>query len=211
MPDAACLTCNALAPILGESGYLGYPSLDPGPPEQDLGEGFEDMPSFEKLFGAFASLHLVSSDLTHYRAFLARHQGHEMYLSLDDEDPESLPEVFVAEREGTAPDSRPDAQEVPAGHVRGHVVYGCAQCDTSLRTPEADTLLVFEPVLLGAEAATAASQLLSSPGIESGWTHGLCGVLDPFGELFYGENTLHAFLDEHLEHGIEAHFEPSNR
>ena len=210
MPDAACLTCNELAPILGESGYLGYPTLDQGPAPQDLGEGFEDLPSFGEFYRAFASLHLVSSDLTRYRDFLTKHRGHKMYLSLDDEDVATLPDVFVADREGTAVSKRPDSGTSGApGHVQGHVVYTCAECDDSRRTPEADSLLPFEPVMLDAAAAGAASRLLSSPEIEGGWTHGLCGVLDPFGELFYGEQDLRAFLDEHLEHGIEAVFEPA--
>ena len=208
MPDAACLTCQRLAPILGDAGFLGYPSIEEGTVRGKQAAEYAGMPTFGALYRVLASVGLVTSDLTHYHAFLEEHRGHKMYLSLDPDNEDDVPSVFSwdPERDRTVPDRVTLQSTLPAGHANGHVGYQCVSCADAQRTSPRDRLLVFQPYRLEAGTARVVADALSAPELEGPWAYGLTGAIDTFSDFLC---TLPAFLRAHGDHGIEVAFERS--
>jgi hypothetical protein len=78
----ACLQCSALAPPLGDSGFLGFPSLAAEAP------GDETMPTFGFLYAGLEAISLLPYNVVRFRDWLGEHSGHRITTlwDLDDSD-----------------------------------------------------------------------------------------------------------------------------
>ncbi len=193
--NTACVTCREVAPLLGDSGFLGYPSTEHGPhSHEDLGE----IPGFGYFHVGLEGIHLVTAEVSAYMAFLKAHQGHQIHLSLGNGDePEGFEEALAAADYSALVAAQ---ESVPPGFSRATMTYACDECGEELVSPE-DTLRTVARAVVPPAAALEAAKWLSAAEMEGDWCHGLMGALDPFGEFMMG---LGAFLNAHAAHGIRA-------
>jgi hypothetical protein len=184
-----CIKCRAMAPNVGDGGYLGAPVLEP---RAKVG-GDEPMPSFGFFYEALEGIGIRPYDLVVLREFLIAHKGHKLQISEGNDIPSE--DVHATVKAQSAEKKR----RVKSGEFRELVYYiSCKKCDESLNAPAPELLQKAEPF---SPSADAVSTFLKRWGYDpdDGWNHGLMGLVDPY-EPFMEE--LLEFLKSHRRHKL---------
>jgi hypothetical protein len=81
-----CLDCRAVAPPVGDYGFIGWPSMDEQPtaPSGEAWEWAEFLP-FGCIFKTFADVGIATDELEQFAEFLRHHDGHRFGIAADGE------------------------------------------------------------------------------------------------------------------------------
>ena len=201
-----CLDCKAPGPPVGDGGYLGAPILEA---LEDCEAG-DPMPSFGWFYEPISLLGMRRYDLEGMKEFLAKHNGHRLYLS-GDHDSEFPPELIAMQEEDLASDDsasdvdeldRQQAERTASGEFTlGVYEVVCLNCSVHYSAGEPELLRSFEQLPIEAATLTLFLDRWGSRDPDDGWNHRLCGLVDPFEPFMEG---LPAFMRSHQAHRLEA-------
>ena len=185
-----CIDCKALAPNVGDGGFLGAPVLESRAKAQG---GGEPMPSFGYFYEALQGIGIRPYDLVALREFLVAHKGHRVRVSEGDGIPsKSIHAAVKAQREEKE-------RRTKSGEFR-ELVYEIAssKCDESLAAEQPELLQAAEALSPTADAVSTFVKAWSRDP-DDGWNHRLMGIVDPY-EPFMEE--LLEFLKTHRRHKL---------
>lgn len=185
-----CADCKALAPNVGDGGFLGAPVLES---RAEAEGGDEPMPSFGYFYEALEGLGIRPYDLVVLREFLVVHKEHRLRISEGDDIPSENVHATVK-----AQDEEKE-RRTKSGEFR-QAVYeiACKKCDESLAAQEPELLQTAEALSPTAEAVSTFIKHWSRDP-DDGWNHRLMGIVDPY-EPFMEE--LLEFLKAHRKHKL---------
>ena len=185
-----CVDCKAMAPNVGDGGFLGAPVLESRAKAQ---RGDEQMPSFGYFYEALEGIGIRPYDLVALREFLVAHKGHRVRISEGDGIPsKNIHAAVKAQREEKERRSK-------SGEFR-ELVYeiACKKCDESLAAQESELLQTAEAFSPTVDAvSTFVKRWGRDP--DDGWNHGLMGIVDPYEPLL---EELLEFLKTHRRHKL---------
>ncbi len=193
-----CVKCRAMAPNVGDGGYLGAPVLEA---RAKVG-GDEPMPSFGYFYEALEGIGIRPYDLVVLREFLIAHKGHKLQVSEGNDIPSKNVQAAVKAQ------SVEKQRRAKSGEFR-ELVYevSCKKCDESLEAPAPELLQKAEPLSPSADAvSTFLKRWRRDP--DDGWNHGLMGIVDPY-EPFMEE--LLDFLKTHQRHKLVVSLKEAKR
>jgi hypothetical protein len=191
-----CIDCKALAPNVGDGGFLGAPVLQVRDKARGAGEL---MPSFGYFYEALAGIGIRPYDLVVLREFLVAHKGHRLQISEGNDVPEK--KIFAAVKA----QSEEKKRRTKSDEFREFVYeVHCQKCDESLASHAPELLQQAEPFSPSSEnVSTFLKRWARDP--DDGWNRGLMGIIDPY-EPFMEE--LIDFMRSHRRHGgatLESH------
>ncbi len=207
-----CLDCKESGPNVGDGGYLGAPVLAP---LEDCEAG-DPMPSFGWFYEPLTLLGIRRYDLEELKDFLAKHEGHRLYLSgdHDSEFPPELVEMQNEELESGYPSDDLEqfetrrAERTASGEFKLAVYeIACLGCGTVYAAAEAELLRSFERKSIEKAAIDLFLERWGSRTPDDGWNHRLLGLVDPFEPFMEG---LPQFLRTHEGHRLEARLKPEH-
>lgn len=188
-----CIDCKAMAPGVGDGGYLGAPVLEP---LAKAPGGGEPMPSFGYFYEALSGIGIRPYDLVAHREFMEAHQGHRLHLSGGDDDG-----VEVKDLHGTLKKQDAEREKRTKSKEFRQASYSisCPKCEQDVSS-EPELLQMFDPFT---PSPGAVSLFVKRWGRDpdDGWNHRLMGVADPY-EPFMEE--LVEFLKEHRRHKLQV-------
>ena len=129
-----CETCKAVAPSLGDSGTIGYPTAADVRPESMF-----DMPTFGYVYSGLAAVALLTKELDDFLSFLMQHRGHRLVQAADGD----------AESDGweSKGADAPIPEQSPKGSERYvHARYraSCLTCGEDISSQATDVMREFE-------------------------------------------------------------------
>lgn len=209
-----CLTCVVSTGVGEMMGIVGLPTLDERPREGEAhalavelgGELYAE--SDQETFGFIdfgfraIGLHLHAHDV--YRAFLASHAGHRIYLA--DEGTQwdrLLPHLETRDEKGINHDptefieyEQPSKNE---GYIKARLVFECSRCEDAIEGEEPNWVKPFEPKTLAASDVTVFCKHVANENAE------MCfHEAEPFGFLYA---DVADFLRGHKAHGVVMRLE----
>jgi hypothetical protein len=207
---ATCVTCDVDAPGIGDSGYLGIPSLSTVVDEHT---DPEDLP-FGYLYEPLQAIGLRPRDLEVMNEFLRQHESHHVVAWSNAQDEDDWPPELsrlLSEREkrdeaaGGPRDGKGDvvnvAGQAPSDWTVGRYGVHCIDCRLTHRSEHIETLRSFDCLPLAAEAVKMMLTRWGGLAPDDGWNADLPPVVDPYGEFMEG---LLVFLKQHRLHRVEA-------
>jgi hypothetical protein len=125
-----CIDCRLYAPRLGDSGFLGIPTLrtaDPAP-RWRMPTGVSAPVTFGAAHQALAGMGLLLQEVTEYHSFLQAHDPHELFLYNDHMADSDLHPRLT----GWGWDAKATART--ASGIMGHFLLACLACPDTFAT-----------------------------------------------------------------------------
>jgi hypothetical protein len=211
-----CENCDEEAPMLGDSGYMGYPSLDDKVPDIDVA-------TFGSIYRTLAAVHVITGEVATFYKFLERHKGHRIVTETeygspfedDEEDMDEEDELFdedgfddedddgledELEDEDMEEDSYEEQEKTAEDYVRAKYQATCTKCNASFQTKNDDDFVPFDRVVITAKDMKAYQRRVVDVMDESSYH------AEP---LWDGDlEDLATFFKKHMKHEVVVELVP---
>jgi hypothetical protein len=216
-----CEDCDEKAPELGDSGFMGYPSLDDKVTDVDVA-------TFGSIYKALAAVHAITGEVDAFHKFLERHRGHNVVTDTEDgpafggdDDMDEMDELYDdddfedEDDTGFEEDFEDDDIEETSdesllhrdngavdSYVRAKYQATCTQCNVSFLTKHSEDFVPFDRTTITAKAMKMYQRHVVDVMDESSYR------AEP---LYDGDlEELALFFEDHRRHEVVVEIVPQN-